>query len=146
MSESVKLPGHIADKLIAHARDGKPEEVCGLVAAEQDGAIVDTLPVRNAADNKVITYHMDPHDQLKAFRALEHRNLELYGIYHSHPATEAYPSETDRGLAFDPFNDDPLYPGTIYFIVSLAGDDPVIRGFRLPDPDTVEEVPIEIAD
>lgn len=147
MSEkTVHLPRHIAEQMIAHAREGKPEEICGLVAGDDTGRPVAIFRVPNIATNTIITYHMDPHAQLKAFREMEARGWQLHGIYHSHPATEAYPSETDRGLAFDPFDNQPLYPDTIYYIVSLANDaEPVIRGFLLPDPETVEEVRILIA-
>lgn len=148
MSNTVVLPRTIADKMISHAREGKQgeiEEVCGLVAADQDGQPVDTLRVKNAADNKRIRYFMDPLDQHKAFMAMDYRNLELFAIYHSHPETEAYPSQTDRGQAFDPDNGEALYPDTYYLILSLADDEnPRIRAFLLPDRDTVNEVPVEI--
>lgn len=149
MSDVVELPRRVADKMIEHAREGKargPEEICGLVVADEDGEVVDILPVKNAATDKRITYHMDPLEQHKAFMAMEYRGLDLYGIYHSHPETRAYPSETDRGLAFDPETDQALYPGVVYFIVSLADEPPVIRGFYLPDPEMVEEVTVAIVD
>lgn len=150
MSDAVQLPRHIADKMIAHAREGKQgqiEEICGLVVANQAGEPVDTLRVKNGAKNKRIHYLMDPLDQHKAFMAMEYRNLELFGIYHSHPETEAYPSQTDRGQAFDPDIGEALYPGTYYFILSLADDDnPRIRAFLLPDRNTVNEVSIEIGE
>lgn len=150
MSDAVRLPRYVAEKMIAHAREGKQgeiEEVCGLVAANQEGKPVDTLRVKNGAENKRTRYRMDPLDQHKAFMAMDYRDLELFGIYHSHPETEAYPSETDRGQAFDPDLGEALYPGTYYFILSLAdNDNPRIRAFLLPDPETVNEVPVEIVD
>lgn len=146
-AKTVRLPRTIAEQMIAHAREGKPEEICGLVAGDASGRPVAFFRVPNIATNKIITYHMDPHTQLQAFREMESRGWQLHGIYHSHPATQAYPSETDRGLAFDPFDNQPLYPDTIYYIISLADETrPVIRGFLLPDPDTIEEVHIEIED
>ena len=77
MSEAVRLPRHIADKMIAHAREGKQgeiEEICGLVAANQDGEPVDTLRVKNGAENKRTRYRMDPLDQHKAFMAMDYRD------------------------------------------------------------------------
>ncbi len=145
MSDVVKLPRSIAEEMIAHARAGKPEEICGLVAADRQGRIAKIFKVPNVAENKIVTYFMDPHGQFQAFKAIEEEGLELYGIYHSHPATEAYPSATDRRLAFDDASGTPLYPGAVYFIISLADEDhPVIRAFRLPDPNAVEELSVEI--
>ncbi|MDQ7029563.1 MAG: M67 family metallopeptidase [Ardenticatenia bacterium] len=145
MSRVVELPRTVAEKMIAHARAGKPEEVCGLVAADDTGHIVKVIPVANAAEHKIVTYYMDPVEQYRAFKAIEEEGLELFGIYHSHPATEAYPSATDRRLAFDHMAGTPLYPGAVYFIISLADEqNPIIRAFRLPDADTVEELDVRL--
>lgn len=133
--------------MIEHARAGKPEEVCGLVARDQNGAIVATLPVVNAATNKIVTYYMEPTSQYRAFREIEERGWELYGIYHSHPASVPYPSATDQRRAFDPSDGAPLYPDAVYFIVGLANPaDPIIRAYLLPDPDTIEELPLEMVE
>lgn len=143
----VRLPQVHATAMIEHARAGRPEEVCGLVACDQDGAIVATLPVVNAATNKIITYHMEPSSQFRAFQEIDERGWELYGIYHSHPASVPYPSLTDQGLAFDPFDDIPLYPDAVYFIIGLADpSNPIIRAYLLPDPKTIEELALEIVE
>src|SRR5688572_6464770 len=124
---TITLPRLQAEAMIAHARSGKPEEVCGLVARDPAGRITAILPVANAARDKVITYHMEPLSQHRAFMEIERQGWDLAGIYHSHPATIAYPSQTDQGLAFDPFDEQPLYPDTLYFIISLADEQrPVI--------------------
>lgn len=141
----VQLPAVQAGAMISHARSGKPEEVCGLVAQDATGRIVAILPVENGARDKRLTYHMEPRSQHRAFMELERQGWELAGLYHSHPASPAYPSPTDQGLAFDPFDDQPLYPETLYFIISLADEArPVIRAFLLPSPERIEEAPVEI--
>lgn len=146
-ARAVRLPRAHAEAMIAHAREGKPEEVCGLVAGDRAGHIVATLRVANIATNRIITYHMDPAAQHWAFMEIERNGWELQGLYHSHPASPAYPSATDQGLAFDPFDDEPLYPGVVYYIVSLAVPEaPVIRAFLLPTSETIEELPVEIVD
>lgn len=133
--------------MIAHARAGKPQEVCGLVASDAAGQVVAVLPVPNAARDPVITYHMEPMAQHRAFMEIERAGWELWGLYHSHPATRAYPSPTDQALAFDPYDDLPLYPGSYYLIVSLADEaHPDIRAFLLPDPASIEEVEVVIDD
>ena len=141
----VRLPRLHAEAMIAHARSGKPEEICGLVAQDEAGNITATLPVKNAAENKIIHYTMDPLSQHHAFMEIDEQEWDLAGIYHSHPATQAYPSVTDQRMAFDPYDDYALYPDAIYFIISLADDtNPVIRAFLLPDPKTIEELDVVI--
>lgn len=145
MASQVVLPRFQAEAMIAHARSGKPEEICGLVAQDTEGNITAILPVENAAQNKIITYYMEPMSQHRAFMELEKHGWDLAGIYHSHPATVAYPSQTDQGLAFDPYDDAALFPGAYYFILSLADDaHPVIRAFLLPDQETIEEVAVVV--
>ena len=141
----VRLPRVHAEAMIAHARKGKPEEICGLVAQDEAGHIVASVPVKNGAKNKIIHYTMDPLSQHKAFMKLDEEEWDLTGIYHSHPATVGYPSVTDQRMAFDPEDNYPLYHDAIFFIISLADDDnPVIRAYLLPDPQTIEELDIVI--
>lgn len=60
------------------------------------------------------------------FRELPAQGMEIVAIYHSHPVSPAYPSQTDLDLAF--------WPEAVYIICSLADpDSPVVRGFRLRD-------------
>lgn len=120
----VRLDRRLAEEMIAHARQGAPEEVCGILAGAE-GHLTRLYRMRNVADNPVVTYHMDPHEQLRVFQEIEDdRGWEIAGIYHSHPASPAYPSPTDMRLAF--------YPDAVYFIVSLARPDaPIIRAFCL---------------
>ena len=77
-------------------------------------------------------YEIDPAELIELeFRELPAQDLEVIAIYHSHPATEAYPSETDRRLAF--------WPQAIYLICSLADPArPEVRGFRLDDGSVTE--------
>ncbi len=60
------------------------------------------------------------------FREIRAQNLELLGIYHSHPQTENIPSPTDIARAY--------YPDAIHFIISPKRDAPKpIRAFRIRD-------------
>ncbi|MFQ6058174.1 MAG: Mov34/MPN/PAD-1 family protein [Anaerolineae bacterium] len=118
----IQLPARYAQEMIEHARAGAPQEVCGILAGRQ-GRVVKLYRTRNVAEQPLVTYRMEPHEQLRIFRDIDEQGWEILGIYHSHPATEAYPSATDMKLAF--------YPDSLYFIVSLARQKPVIRAFRI---------------
>lgn len=135
--QKVRLPQMLADEMIRHAQAGSPHEVCGIVAG-QDGHFNQLFPARNVAENPAVTYQMDPQEQLRIFKEIEERGWEIAGIYHSHPASPAYPSPTDMRLAF--------YPEAVYFIVSLMQPEhPVIRAFRLDqERDTIDELEVEI--
>ena len=120
--ESVHLPRTIYDEIIAHAREGKPEEICGLLRGRA-GRAFKLYRARNLAQDKIENYDVDPQTLLKQFE-FEEAGDEMVGIYHSHPVSVAYPSATDAWNAH--------YPETYYLICSLEFDDaPVIRAFRM---------------
>ena len=90
------------DAIIAHARRDHPDEACGIVA----GAIGSDLPTRhipmlNAAMSPTF-YEFDSGDLLRLYRDMDDRGEDPVVVYHSHTATEAYPSRTDINLASEP--------------------------------------------
>lgn len=90
------------DAIIAHARRDHPDEACGVVA----GPIGSDRPARliemlNAAMSPTF-YEFDSADLLRLYREMDDNDEEPIVIYHSHTATEAYPSRTDVNLAGEP--------------------------------------------
>lgn len=137
----IELPRSLFDEIVAHARAGLPNEVCGVVAGA-DGRAARVYPMRNAEESPRV-YRFDEREQLRVFTEIEDRGWELLGLFHSHTHTEAYPSPTDRAHAHwkDPVSGEetPAYPGTRYLILSLAGQEPVLRAFRFEGGEPVEE-------
>ena len=75
---------------------------------------------------------MDPKEQLQIFKKMRELGTGMIGIFHSHVASEAYPSQKDVRLAF--------YPDVSYLIVSLSDmKKPVLRSYRIRDEKTAEE-------
>ncbi len=116
------IPQHIHDDIIAHAREGFPLEVCGILGGT-DGVVSACFRMTNTdASNEHFT--MDPREQFAVVKELRARGLEMLVIYHSHPETPARPSEEDIRLA--------LTPNVSYAIVSLAAPEtPMLRSFRI---------------
>jgi [CysO sulfur-carrier protein]-S-L-cysteine hydrolase len=137
----IELPGPIFDDIVTHARNGLPNEACGVVAGV-DGRAVRVYPMRNAEASPVV-YRFDGTEQVRVFRDIEDRGWELLAIFHSHTHTEAYPSPTDRAQAHwrDPVTGEETaaYPGVRYLILSLADQEPVLRAFTFSTGDPVEE-------
>ena len=138
---SFELPQPLFDEIVAHAREGFPNEACGVIAGE-DGRAVRVYPMRNAEQSPVV-YRFDGREQLEVFNEIDEKGWDLLAFFHSHTHTEAYPSPTDRAHAHwrDPITGDevPAYPGTRYLILSLAEQDPVLRAFQFRGGDPVEE-------
>jgi proteasome lid subunit RPN8/RPN11 len=126
----VELDTLFAQEIVEHGLREFPNEACGLIAGT-DGSAVKVFAMRNM-DASPMSYRLDPKEQLEVFDRMDAEGLELFGIYHTHTHTEAFPSETDRRLAF--------YPEARYVIVSLSDQDkPVVRAFRITDGDVAEE-------
>ena len=85
--------------MVAHARETYPDECCGamLGATGDDGKVVrESIRLQNAFEGpQAARYELRPEDLMAADRAARDRNMELIGIYHSHPDCDAYFSQTD---------------------------------------------------
>ncbi|RZS89970.1 proteasome lid subunit RPN8/RPN11 [Motilibacter rhizosphaerae] len=134
----LQLPRALHDAMVAHARRDHPDEACGLLAgplgSDRPTRIVEML---NAARSPTF-YEFDSMEQLQVWRELDDRDEEPVVIYHSHTATEAYPSRTDVSLASE--------PGAHYVLVSTADPETaVVRSYRIVDGEVTEE-PVELVD
>jgi proteasome lid subunit RPN8/RPN11 len=99
---------------------------------------------RNAA-NSALKYVMDPMEQYKLQTSIEDAGLDLGAIYHSHTRTDPVPSETDINLAkFDDSNA-PKFPGTLYLIVGVKGQQPDLRLWSIVGDD-VEQVDLVVTE
>ena len=107
--------------MLAHVVGCSPEEACGLLAGTGE-TVRAIFPVTNRAHSSS-RFEMDPKEQLKVFNLLEESQLELLGIYHSHPNGPAYPSETDINSF--------LYPGVAYIIWYWMGETWDVQGFAI---------------
>lgn len=127
----------LRNAIVAHAREDHPDEACGVVAGPAGSDRPERfIPMLNAARSTTF-YEFDSMDLLKLYREMDGRAEEPVVIYHSHTATEAYPSRTDVSYASE--------PGAHYVLVSTAQyagneSDPVeFRSFRIVDGVVREE-------
>jgi [CysO sulfur-carrier protein]-S-L-cysteine hydrolase len=130
----MRIPRHLLDEIVDHARAEAPNECCGMIAA-RDGEAVQVYRAVNAAASP-LRYEVDPKDQLRIETEIDEAGLQLGAIYHSHTRSAPYPSQTDINLAF--------YPDAVYVIVGVAGQDPDVRAFRIRDG-RVDEAELEVA-
>ena len=92
----------LVDAMVAHARADHPDEACGVIAGP-DGSDEPTrfIPMVNAARSPTF-YEFDSMDLLKLYRDMDDNDEVPVVIYHSHTATEAYPSRTEVSYASEP--------------------------------------------
>jgi proteasome lid subunit RPN8/RPN11 len=137
---TLELPAALYEEIVAHCRAGLPNEACGIVAGEGDRG-VQVYRMRNAEESPVV-YRFDEREQLQVFNEIEEKGWDPVAFFHSHTHTEAYPSPTDRAHAHwrDAVTGEelPAYPETRYLVLSLAGEEPVLRAFTFEDGEPVE--------
>lgn len=129
------LTQDLYDRIVEHARKDHPDEACGIVAGPAGtGRPERFVPMLNAARSPTF-YEFDSKDLLKLYRELDDRDEEPVIVYHSHTATEAYPSRTDITYANE--------PGAHYVLVSTADRDGLgefqFRSYRIVDGVITEE-------
>jgi len=124
------------DAIVAHAKKDHPDEACGVVAGPAGSDRPQRfVPMVNAAGSPTF-YEFDSADLLALYKEMDERDEEPVVVYHSHTATEAYPSRTDIGLAME--------PDAHYVLVSTRehgnSDGPVeFRSYRIVDGVVSEE-------
>jgi proteasome lid subunit RPN8/RPN11 len=124
------LPKKFIDEMLAHAREEAPNECCGIIAG-REGQAVKLFQGQNA-EASPYRYDIDPQDLFRIHRECDEKGWEFLAIYHSHTASEAYPSPTDVRLAF--------WPEAYYVLVSIQDpQSPAVRAFRIVDGQVSEE-------
>jgi proteasome lid subunit RPN8/RPN11 len=86
-------------QMVAHARETYPNECCGAMLGSVDNGqkqVRIAMRLENAyAGAQNARYELRPQDLMAAEREARNRNMDLVGIYHSHPDCDAYFSTTD---------------------------------------------------
>lgn len=117
----MQIAPELLDELVEHARSELPNESCGIVGVV-DGQAVAFYPARNRFESP-LRFEIHPDDLLRISQETDSAGQEM-AVFHSHPNSEASPSQTDINLAG-------WWPGLIWVICSLAEDDPVVRAFDI---------------
>lgn len=126
----------LVDAMVAHARADHPDEACGIIAGPEGSDRPERFVAMINAERSPTFYRFDSGEQLRVWREMEAADEEPVVIYHSHTATEAYPSRTDISYASE--------PNTHYVLISTR--DPErheLRSYRIVDGRVTEE-PVEI--
>ncbi len=137
----LRIPSQLYQQMIDHCLQWYPSEACGILSGKE-GRVEKVYRMKNADDGSVkgsaVRYTMDSLELLKVTRSIRREEKEMIGIFHSHVASEPYPSQTDINLAF--------YPDAVYVIISLKDRRcPVARGYRIVEKEiTPEELKVDL--
>lgn len=130
----IKLSKSDYEKMLAHAKNERPDEACGLIAGVIDGndKIVKKVYLLTNIDHSNEHFSLDPKEQLAAIKDMRANGFVPLGNWHSHPESPSRPSEEDKRLAFD--------SKASYMILSLMDiDNPVLNSFKIEGDNAEKE-------
>lgn len=131
----MQITRHQLDEVLAHAQRDVPNECCGVLAMSA-GVVLAVHEMENLAASPM-RFEIDGAPLSRLMFALEDDGAEVGSIYHSHPRSEAYPSQTDINFAAQ-------WPGVEWLIVGLRGVEPEARSYLITPTGEVTEVAVEV--
>ena len=86
-------------KILAnHANNEKPNESCAIlfgIVDSQKTTVKEIFLTKNI-DESPVNFTISNEQLIKCYKTAEEKKMEVVGIFHSHPNSEAYPSSTDK--------------------------------------------------
>lgn len=128
------------EKILAHCKEGLPNEACGLIGGTIEGDIksIQKVYLLTNIDQSNEHFSMDPKEQLAAVKDMRANGLKLLGNFHSHPESPSRPSEEDKRLAYD--------SKVYYLILSLMDiENPVLNAFIIDEEKNVSKEELVIS-
>jgi [CysO sulfur-carrier protein]-S-L-cysteine hydrolase len=134
----LRIRQDLYDKIVAHARADHPDEACGVLAGPAGSDRPERfIPMTNAARSPTF-YEFDSTEQFQVWQQMDDNDEEPVVLYHSHTATEAYPSRTDVSYASE--------PGAHYVLVSTRDPEKTeFRSYHIQNGNITEE-PVTVAE
>ena len=134
--DEVILPRKFINRILSHGRSAFPEEACGILSGE--GNRVRAMYETANMESSPVSYMIDTEEQFRIMKEIRDKGMRMVAIYHSHPLSPPYPSQTDVRLAF--------YPDAAYVIAGfLDRDNPEVKAFEIVDG-KVMEIDIKVPD
>ncbi|MBB5957532.1 proteasome lid subunit RPN8/RPN11 [Saccharothrix tamanrassetensis] len=128
----------LVDAMVAHARRDHPDEACGIIAGPEGSDRPERFIAMDNAERSPTFYRFDSAEQLKVWREMDRNDEVPVVVYHSHTATEAYPSRTDVSYASE--------PDAHYVLVSTKDPEQhELRSYRIV-AGVVTEEPVEVVE
>lgn len=128
----------LVDAMVAHARRDHPDEACGIIAGPEGSDRPERFVAMDNAERSPTFYRFDSMEQLRVYREMSANDEETVVVYHSHTATEAYPSRTDISYASE--------PQAHYVLISTRDpEEHELRSYRIVDGVVTEE-PVEVVE
>ena len=98
VNKSIILSEKYKEELAKYAESEKPYESCAILVGnetDENWTVKELVLTENTAKSRV-TFTISPDKEFEVDQKAKESNMEIVCIFHSHPESEAYPSETDK--------------------------------------------------
>ena len=92
--QKIILPQTIKKILTQHAESENPNESCAILYG--NGNIVSDVFLTNNIEQSPVNFTISNEQLMEGYKIAEEKKMDVVGIFHSHPNSEAYPSNTDK--------------------------------------------------
>ena len=95
--KEILIPDSFLADLMQHANEESPYEACAILLGNTDEEMWQTTEIFLAEniDKSEINFTISNEQLLEGYKRAEENGLDIVGIFHSHPKSEASPSDTD---------------------------------------------------
>jgi len=80
--------------LTEHADKESPNESCAILFGKND--LISEVFLTKNIDESSVNFTISNKQLIEGYKIAEEKKLEVIGIFHSHPNSDAYPSNTDK--------------------------------------------------
>lgn len=135
LEKSIVISKAQKEILLNHASKWKPNESCAILfgSIQNEKNIVKDIFLAENIDESPVNFTISNEELLKAYKIAEEKKLDVVGIFHSHPGSDAYPSSTDKKF---------MHTNPVAWIIS-SGESNDLKAFLL-EPEIIE-IPIVIS-
>lgn len=92
--QKIKLSQTDKKILSEYSENQKPNESCALLFGK-DNTVMDLFLTENI-EKSPVNFAISSKQLIEGYKIAEEKHMEVIGIFHSHPDSEAYPSNTDK--------------------------------------------------
>ena len=92
--QKIKLTKSDKTILSEYSENQKPNESCAILFGKNN-QVLDLFLTENI-ENSPVNFTISNKQLIEAYKLAEEKKMEIVGIFHSHPDSDAYPSNTDK--------------------------------------------------
>jgi [CysO sulfur-carrier protein]-S-L-cysteine hydrolase len=92
--QKIKLTESDKTILSEYSENQKPNESCAILFGKDD-QVLDLFLTENI-EKSPVNFTISNKQLIEAYKMAEEKKMEVVGIFHSHPGSDAYPSDTDK--------------------------------------------------